>query len=446
MNLRQSDLELERKEVTLSTQDRILILAPHPDDEVLGCGGVIQKALDMDLPLKIVFFTYGDNNEWSFWVYRKHPVLMPKAIRTMALIRHDEAVKAGESLGVHPERLIFLGYPDLRTLNIWNYHWGNNPVNGMLSEVKKVPYENAFRPGAPYKGEEILKDLKTILRDFKPTRIFVSHPADHHPDHRAFYLFTRVALWDLRDEIKAELYPYIIHYRRWPKPGGLNLDMPLLPPDFFQKIIPWQILKLSSDEVENKDRAIKKHRSQYNSNRKYLLSFIRSNELFGDCEPVTLTSQLLPVSLNFKSKEDLIELSEGLIKEEHLPLFGLGKRFFALKEGNLTINTTLSRSFGKKVGLSIYVFGYRFDKDFMDMPKLRIKLGAREHDVFNQGRRLSKDIIKVERKPKEITVRIPLEILGNPERILTSTNTYVGAVHLNLNEWRILEMGDEKSE
>src|SRR6185436_660247 len=61
-------------QVTLNPQDRLLILAPHPDDEVLCCGGLIQKAVAMGLPVRTVFFTYGDNNQWSFLVYRKHPI------------------------------------------------------------------------------------------------------------------------------------------------------------------------------------------------------------------------------------------------------------------------------------------------------------------------------------------------------------------------------------
>ena len=83
--------------IELNPADRILILAPHPDDEDLGCGGIIQKALAMKLPVKIVFFTYGDNNEWSFLIYRKRPVFMPMAIRNMGLLRHDEAVASARS-------------------------------------------------------------------------------------------------------------------------------------------------------------------------------------------------------------------------------------------------------------------------------------------------------------------------------------------------------------
>ena len=66
---------LKMDAVTLSGTDRVLVLAPHPDDEVLGAGGVIQQAVAQKLPIKIVFLTYGDSNQWSFLLYRKHPVV-----------------------------------------------------------------------------------------------------------------------------------------------------------------------------------------------------------------------------------------------------------------------------------------------------------------------------------------------------------------------------------
>ena len=64
---------------TLTPSDRIIVFAPHPDDETLGCGGIIQQAVAMKLPVRIVWLTYGDNNEWAFFLYRKRPVLMPEA-------------------------------------------------------------------------------------------------------------------------------------------------------------------------------------------------------------------------------------------------------------------------------------------------------------------------------------------------------------------------------
>lgn len=425
----------------ITPEDRILILAPHPDDEVLGCAGIIQKAVAMQVPVRIVFLTYGDNNQWSFLLYRKHPVVMPDAVQAMGLVRHDEAIQADKILGVPKEQLTFLGYPDFKTLDIWYSHWGESPAaSSMLTEVKAVPYSNAFRPGAPYKGEDILQDLKTILREFKPTKIFLSHPADHNPDHKSLYLFTRVALWDLESEIKSELHPYIIHYANWPQPNGYLPGASLIPPALFQQSIPWHSIALTNPEVESKHNAIKQHRSQYDSSEQYLLTFIRSNELFGDFEPVVLSPQLAPIVLTAKSKKDLATLPEQLIDSERESFVGIEKHLVALEDNNLILTATLSRPFGETVGLSIYLFGYRPDKDFKEMPKLHIRFGASEHNIFDQGRPLAKDIIKVVRKSKEITIRVPLQILGNPQRILTSANTYLGMVPLDWVSWRVIEI------
>lgn len=80
--------------------------------------------------------------------------------------------------------------------------------------MNKIPYKDAFRPGAPYKGEEILRDLKTIMiSEFKPAIVFLSHSADYNMDHRALYLFTTMALWDLAQAIQPVFYPCLVHYK-----------------------------------------------------------------------------------------------------------------------------------------------------------------------------------------------------------------------------------------
>ena len=214
----------------LSPNDRVLVLAPHPDYEVIACGGVIQRALAAGIPVRVVFLTYGDNNEWAFAVYRKHPVLEPAAVRKMGLIRHDEAIATDRILGLSPDHLFFLGYPDFGTLHIWEEHWGNQPsFQSMLTQVAQVPYFNAFRVDAAYKGDEILNDLKSIISEFRPTKVFLSHPADRHPDHPALYLFTRVALWDLQLQPEIELFPYLVHYKRWPVPRDYEPAAALTP-------------------------------------------------------------------------------------------------------------------------------------------------------------------------------------------------------------------------
>ena len=435
--------ELPWQNVTLTPQDRILILAPHPDDEVLGCGGIIQKAAKLNLPVRIVFLTYGDNNQWSFMIYRKRPVVMPKTVQTMGLIRHDEAIAAAKVLGISSEQLTFLGYPDFRTLNIWYSHWGDNPpVESMLTEVKAVPYDNAFRPGALYKGEEILQDLKTILREFKPTKIFLSHPSDHHPDHRALYLFANIALWDLDEEIQTTLFPYLIHYKKWPKPKGYFPDKLLEPPQLFKQTIIWQNNNLNNEEVKLKYNAIKKHKSQYNSNAKYLLSFIRTNELFGDFPVITLKPNSAGAFLTSERKIDLTEFPEQLNAQERTSFVGLEERFVRLEDNDLIFSIKLSRPIAEAVGVSVYIFGYRQDRPFQEMPKLHIKFGAIEHQVLDQNNLLPIGVIKVERNLKEIKIWVPLDLLGNPQRILTSADTYLGTVPLDWVSWRVLEISN----
>lgn len=227
--------------VVLSPQDRVLVLAPHPDDEVLGCGGILERAAVMHLPVRVVLFTYGDFNEWSFLLYRHHPVLSSSAVRGMGEVRHDEAISAAAALGVSPTNLTFLGYPDFGTLHIWQEHWSQEPpYESILTRAVQVPYANALRPGAPHKGEEVLRDLEAVFREFRPTKVFVSHPADHHPDHMALYLFTRVALWNLDAEMRPEISPYLVHFKGWPNPQGRNPSLALEPPEAFMKRIPWQ--------------------------------------------------------------------------------------------------------------------------------------------------------------------------------------------------------------
>ncbi len=433
--------EPQSSQVTLSPEDRILILAPHPDDEILGCAGIIQKAKAMGLPVHIAFLTYGDFNQWSFLLYRKHPVFMPKAVQSMALIRHDEAIAAAQYLGVAANQLTFLGYPDFGVLNIWYRHWQDSPpYRSILTKATAVPYENALRPGAPYKGEEILKDLKTVLAGFKPTKIFLSHPGDHNGDHRSLYLLTRVALWDLEDQINPELYPYLIHFKKWPNPKKFHPDLSLQPPPFFQDQIAWQSNSLTSKELGQKVEALKKHKSQYKSSPGYLKSFVRANELFGDFPTVKLRSNTSPAMLSSDTQGYMSEVSEQLTDEEQAAVIGFEERSVSLRKDNLVFSIKLSRPLGETVGVSVYIFGYRKDRPFAQMSKIHIKLGSIRHEIYDQKHKISPDVIKVTREAKKITLEIPFEILGNPQRILTSTQTYWGKMPLDWVSWRTLEI------
>ena len=425
----------------LRPSDRVLILAPHPDDEVLGCGGVIQQALAMGLPLRIVFFTYGDNNQWSFLIYRKYPVLAPGAVQRMGLVRHDEAVAASRALGVPPEQLTFLGYPDFGTLQMWKSHWGDRPpLQSMLTHATAVPYANALHPGAPYTGDSALADLTEILHAFQPTKVFVSHPADHMPDHAALYLFTRVALWDLAGPRRPEVYPYLIHFRRWPAPRGFRPEESLEPPAFFREEISWRSLPLTPEQVTRNHEAIRAHRSQFLSSASYLLSFIRPNELFGEAPPVVLGASAAVLQHGTASREELLAPTEQLTESERAAFVGVETRAVQLTGDHLVLSLEFSRPLGRAVIASVYVFGYRPDRPFTQMPKLHVQLGPLHSAAFDQDHRLPRGTIRVERRARRMRLIIPLSVLGDPQRILISAQTYLGDIPLDWTSWRILEL------
>ena len=432
--------------VSLTPSDRLLILAPHPDDEVLCCGGLLQQAHELHLPVRVVFFTYGDNIQWSFLLYRKHPVLLPVAVQRMGLVRHDEAVAADRLLGVEPDALVFLGYPDFGTLHLWTDHWGDRPpFQSMLTHVTAVPYANALRPGAPYTGEEVLRDLTTVLREFRPTKVFVSHPGDHMPDHRALYLFARVALWDLEPDLRPELYPYLVHFRRWPSPRGYRPAEPLAPPVPFAGPVVWRASRFGGRAVARKHRAIQAHRTQYEASASYLLSFIRPNELFGDF-PILPLKRLGTAALAPGAGPPPSELPEQLTDEERAVFVGVEDRSVALDGATLVLSLAFSRPLAEAVEASVEVFGYRRDRPFGAMPKIHVQVGALRTLVFDQRRQLPRNAVEVRRQLNALTIRVPLAVLGDPQKILTSARTSLGELPLDWVSWRILDLTGDSSD
>jgi LmbE family N-acetylglucosaminyl deacetylase len=434
--------QLKIGNVALSATDRILVLAPHPDDEVLGAAGVIQQAVAQKLPLKIVFLTYGDSNQWSFLLYRKHPVVFPGAVENMGLVRHDEAINASRVLGVDPRNLIFLGYPDFGTLNIWYYHWDQRPAyRSIMTRVTSVPYKGAYRWAAPYKGEEIVKDLRSILRDFKPTKIFVSHPADHNGDHLGLYLYLRVALWDEGMDGGVGLYPYLIHYLTWPKPKGFHPEKDLTPPEALAGDELWRQYHLSASQIETKKKALQAHKSQYFSSPKYLLSFVKFNELFGDFPPLRLRlNENVSVIPGQKKLMTTIELPEELNDQERSAFVGVDWKYLRWESGNLIVTIGLSKPLAQDVEASIYFFGYSSKIPFGQMPKINVRLGVLSYSVYDQTKRLDQGVVQVSRSPNDITITVPLKMLGYPQKILTSARTSLGNFPLDNASWVVVDL------
>jgi LmbE family N-acetylglucosaminyl deacetylase len=419
----------------LKKNDRILILAPHPDDEALNCSGIIQESIKMGLPLKIVFLTNGDSNEWSFLIYRRHPVISQSSAEGMGRVRHDEAIASSKVMGLSPDQLIFLGYPDFGTLAIWNVEWdGSPPYESILTRVTSVPYDFAFRPNAAYKGEEILRDLKKILGDFKPTKIFVSHPADHNPDHQALYLFTTLALLDYKGEMKPELACFMTHFKAWPAPGGYLPKEILVPPSILANTEYWKTFPLTSEAEAKKLQALEAHKSQYESSSRFLCSFVRINELFESPSTTYLQKGGPSIVVATDRKNYLEILPDELTDFEKKAFVGVEEMAVREENNSIVITVTLSKVLQEGAFLSIYTFGYRNDVPFGEMPKVHVKLDEADLTIYD------KENLRITRNGRFITVDVPLELLGTPEKIFMSARTYLLDVPLDWAPWEILSL------
>ena len=80
-----------------------LVLAPHPDDESLGCGGLIAAACSAGQPPLLVVLTDGTGSHPNS---RSHP---PERLRAL---REQETLAAAACLGLGVDRVVFLRYPD----------------------------------------------------------------------------------------------------------------------------------------------------------------------------------------------------------------------------------------------------------------------------------------------------------------------------------------------
>lgn len=427
-------------QVPLSAEDRVLILAPHPDDEAIGTAGIIQRAVAQNLPVRIVYFTNGDNNELSFIVYEKRVVFLKRAFVSMGELRKKEAVAAMGSLGLNDGQLVFLGYPDFGTMEIFTRYWNTKrPFRSMLTRVTKVPYRDSPSYGAPYVGESILTDLKNVLLDFKPTKIFVSHSLDVNRDHRALNLFLRVALWDLEGRIPgSEVLPYLIHVKRWPLPRGFHPDLELKPPaNLKSSQIAWQTFRLTPEEVKNKKKAISFYRSQTSIAASYLFSFARKNELFGDYPFVVLPQ---------RDEKRILWQDVNLVEDEDASLESqkeISKLAYARHGKELLVRLTLRRRLSKKFGINIYLFGYSRGKSFGLMPKLNISFGWRGLWVKDKKRKVSPLGIQAAFEGRTLVIKVPYLLLGCPEFLLANVRTSSKDLPFDNTAWRVLQLQEE---
>jgi LmbE family N-acetylglucosaminyl deacetylase len=417
--------------------ERVLILAPHPDDEAIACAGVIQEALSKGAKVKVAFLTNGEHNEFAFIVYEKRITLKKNEFILLGEVRRQESIKAMELLGLKAEDLVFLGYPDFGTFNIFIKHWETDkPFRSLLTRISEVPYKDGLSYQASYVGENVIKDLTAVILDYRPDKIFVSHPADVNVDHKTYYLFLQVVLADLKDKISPpKVYPYLVHRVGWPLPRHYHPKLALIPPgDLQDSQIRWLKFDLSQEQLDKKHEAILCYKSQTESSAFYLLSFGRTNELFGDYSVVNLKNQpslkAKPTAFFGFSKLFLDTDPENGIDTDNLMGDG-GQVSYAVEDNSLVIRVEKSKNIIYRFSSMIYLFGYSYDKPFAEMPKLRIITKHDNFKVLDGSKIINPEGVSLKLKPDVFILKIPLNILGNPSFVLASVKSYTGKTQEN---------------
>jgi LmbE family N-acetylglucosaminyl deacetylase len=131
-----------------------LILAPHPDDESLGCGGLIAQCCAESRPPVVAILTDGSGSHPGSQLY-------PPA--KLAALRQHEATRAVQILGLRHDRLFSLHAPDT----------------------------NAPRAGPAF--DAIVQYLSELVRTFDCSAILATWRFDPHCDHAAAALLASAA-------------------------------------------------------------------------------------------------------------------------------------------------------------------------------------------------------------------------------------------------------------
>ncbi|MFA7515473.1 MAG: PIG-L family deacetylase [Candidatus Ratteibacteria bacterium] len=420
----------------ITESDRILIFAPHPDDEIIGCAGIIQHALEKGATIKIVFLTNGDHNQVAFKIYKKQIIMRPESYRKMGELRRQESLVAGKSLGLSDSQLLFLGYPDYGTMEIWLKHWGNiKPFKSSLTNVNRVPYPENPSYKKAYTGENILSDITTVLKSFKPTRIFATHPGDTNTDHRALYNFVQLGLLETGYTEPNNLHLYLVHSRRWPKPSGFLPTEMLTPPDRLQThAYQWEVFSVPEEHLLKKASALEVFKSQLIGRKNFFLSFVRKNELFGKVPWITLPVTTSEISIETKNEGELSEEME--VKHTRICEIGISSN-----QKNVLLSVKAKRVvFERDFYVELRLYGWKNNLPFAEMPKLVMETDlSGKSRVYNGTKQARHPQLKIESVGNDTIFTIPRELLGNPEFLFLGGENKLGALTLDFLPWRVFK-------
>src|SRR5712691_4574609 len=258
-----------------ASSDRVLIVAPHMDDEAIGAGAYALDAIRAGADVFVAFLTAGDGARFSARILHSRINPTPADYLSVGRTRIAEAGRALQILGVPREHLFMLGYPDrgLRTM----FDQPSLVVRSPATLAEAVPYESALSPGAPHTRSNLIGDVHRVLDLVRPTTVITPVPFDLHPDHSAAADIADFAI--ASSPYTPNRLGYLVHTSRFLKSLVWMPERALLPP-LRMRSYTWATYPVSTRAQAVKAAMLDAYKSQRPYT--YLLrnTFVRSNELF----------------------------------------------------------------------------------------------------------------------------------------------------------------------
>lgn len=281
-----------REALRVGKGERLLVVAPHPDDEILGAGGLVQRVLERGGRVRVLLLTAGDG--YVDAVRHETGTARPPAAEFIAYgeRRLGEARAAARVLG-RGVAIEVMGFPD-GGLDLLLRRLGqpSPPMHSATTGASDPPYDDeALEPDLPYDGLDLRRAMGRAFREARPTIVAIPDPADVHPDHRATAAFSLLALSDLaveggRSAPRPRVLGFLVHWPDWPPgwnraPRPEDVDRPLdLPRGLPRRDLATRRLALTPSEIATKRAALAQHVSQAQVMPEFLGAFVRREEVF----------------------------------------------------------------------------------------------------------------------------------------------------------------------
>jgi LmbE family N-acetylglucosaminyl deacetylase len=415
---------------------RVLVVAPHPDDEGLAAAGLIQQALRQGAEVKVVVVTAGDASAGAARTFSNSERPTEVDFRLMGNARCQETRDALKALGVPSPNVIFLAYADGSVNSLWDIDWDYRHLHMGRNGADHSPYSFAYEKNAPYCGSNLEKNLTSVIKDDRPTSIVYPDAEDHHHDHWATNAFVQYVV--LRSGYRGSEYTYLVHRRDFPSPLGFEpltyLDLPTALKDYDAR---WETLPLSRRQQDNKARALQAYRIPKMVKEAFIDSFVRRNEIFGEVKKTkaerigagrpNFTGKRMPYVVEEYSRCDSLVPTAGRGGELTRASFCLGEKqaFMAVETG------------GNVLGSLTYAFRLRVFKGHrVDRFDIDVREGKAHCAVLASNSVSLRERIPVHVKENRLWIELPASVFSGKDAFMMSVDSMDGPNRVDRTAWR----------